>query len=218
MNLTIKALTPELAQDYFDFFDNRAFTDGSPYYPCYCNMYNMSLKQIKEKLYTRFGEYGGDDDAWKRVLRESALEMVTSGTIKGYLTYCDGLSVGWCNANDRLSYFRVGEFDTDDIPEDTAPTDCPGMGIIKSVVCFEIAPAYRGKGIAGKLLERVCEDAAKEGFSFVEAYPKDQHQDSSLAFTGPLRLYEKAGFREYCRNGSTIIMRKRLKPQDEVSR
>ena len=136
---------------------------------------------------------------------------------KGYLTYCDGLSVGWCNANDRLSYFRVGEFDTDDIPEDTAPTDCPGMGIIKSVVCFEIAPAYRGKGIAGKLLERVCEDAAKEGFSFVEAYPKDQHQDSSLAFTGPLRLYEKAGFREYCRNGSTIIMRKRLKPQDEVS-
>ena len=34
MNLTIKALTPEQAQDYFDFFDNRAFTDNSPFYPC----------------------------------------------------------------------------------------------------------------------------------------------------------------------------------------
>ena len=75
---------------------------------------------------------------------------------------------------------------------------------------FEIAPACRGKGIAGRLLERVCEDAAKEGYAFVEAYPKDQNQDGTLAFTGPFRLYEKAGFKEYGRNGSTIIMRKEL--------
>jgi len=31
MNLSIKPLTPELAADYFDFFENRAFTDNSPY-------------------------------------------------------------------------------------------------------------------------------------------------------------------------------------------
>ncbi len=31
--ITIKALTPDLEKDYFDFFDNRAFSDGSPYYP-----------------------------------------------------------------------------------------------------------------------------------------------------------------------------------------
>ena len=31
LNLTIKPLTPELADDYFDFFENRAFTDASPY-------------------------------------------------------------------------------------------------------------------------------------------------------------------------------------------
>jgi len=31
LNLTIKPLTPELAADYFDFFENRAFTDASPY-------------------------------------------------------------------------------------------------------------------------------------------------------------------------------------------
>ena len=37
--ITIKALTPELIEDYFDFFDNRAFSDGSPYYPCYCNAF-----------------------------------------------------------------------------------------------------------------------------------------------------------------------------------
>ncbi|MEE3417010.1 MAG: hypothetical protein VZR53_16795, partial [Prevotella sp.] len=29
--ITIKALSPDLEKDYFDFFDNRAFSDGSPY-------------------------------------------------------------------------------------------------------------------------------------------------------------------------------------------
>lgn len=31
MNITIRPLTPELSDDYFDFFENRAFTDNSPY-------------------------------------------------------------------------------------------------------------------------------------------------------------------------------------------
>ena len=30
----IKRLTPDLMEDYFDFFDNGAFSDGSPFYPC----------------------------------------------------------------------------------------------------------------------------------------------------------------------------------------
>ncbi len=35
MNLTITALTRDLEEEFFDFFDNRSFSDGSPYYPCY---------------------------------------------------------------------------------------------------------------------------------------------------------------------------------------
>ena len=50
MSIKIKALTPELINDYFDFFDNRAFSDDSPFYPCYCNAFNMSLEQIKTQL------------------------------------------------------------------------------------------------------------------------------------------------------------------------
>jgi len=41
MELTIKPLTPALAADYFDFFENRAFTDDSPY-RCYCQVFQMS--------------------------------------------------------------------------------------------------------------------------------------------------------------------------------
>ena len=134
-----------------------------------------------------------------------------SGKIKGYLAYHNGISIGWCNANDRLNYYRVGEFNMDDIPEDKPPLDCPDKGYVKSIVCFEISPDYRGMGIAGRILERICKDAAEEGYAFVEAYPMDHVNDNSLAFTGPLRLYEKFGFREYKRIGSTIVVRKDLR-------
>ena len=137
MEIMIKPLTSELINDYFDFFDHRAFPDDSPFYPCYCNAYNMSLLQIKEQLFARSQEYGEGADVWKRVLRESAWNMVNSGKIKGYLAYHDGISIGWCNANDRLNYYRVGEFNMDDIPEDKPPLDCPDKGYVKSIVCFE---------------------------------------------------------------------------------
>lgn len=210
MSLTIKPLIPERIDDYFDFFDNRAFSDGSTFYPCYCNAFNLSREQINRELFARAKEGNGSTEEWRKILRESAWRMVLDGSVQGYLAYDGELAVGWCNANDRLNYYRVGEFDMDSIPEDSAPSDCPGRGWIKSIVCFEISPAYRGMGIAGKLLEQVLKDAAEEGYSFVEAYPIDQTEKPVLAFTGPLRLYEKAGFAEYTRQGSTIVVRKAL--------
>ncbi len=210
MDIIIKALTPELIEDYFDFFDHRAFEKGSPYYPCYCNAFNMDRDQLGQ-LSARAEASGGGAEEWKKALRSSAWQMVSDGVIRGYLAYDNGLAVGWCNANDRLNYYRVGEFDLDSVPDDTAPVDCPGKGFIRSVVCFEISPAYRRMGIAGKLLEQVCEDAAAARYTFVEAYPRDKAGDSALSFTGPYRLFEKAGFEEYKRIGPTIIMRKALK-------
>ena len=49
MNITTKPLTPELSANYFDFFENRAFTDDSPY-RCYCQMYQMTKEQAKAAL------------------------------------------------------------------------------------------------------------------------------------------------------------------------
>lgn len=211
MNIEILALTPELENAYFDFFDNRAFSDGSPYYPCYCNAFNMSAAEIREELHKRARIYGGGTEGWKRVLRESAVRMVRAGKIRGYLAFDQGISVGWCNANDRMNYYRVGEFDLCDVPEDKIASDCQRKGSIKSIVCFEISPEYRGKGIASQLLNRVCADAKKEGYDFVEAYPVEQSQNNTLAFTGPIHLYEKAGFTEFSRMGTTITMRKAVR-------
>ena len=75
----IKKLSPDLAKDYFDFFDNRAFSDGSPFYPCYCNAFNLSKDRMKTELYQKAEEYGNNFESWKRVLQESAERMVATG-------------------------------------------------------------------------------------------------------------------------------------------
>ena len=209
-DIIIKPLAPELIEDYFDFFDNRAFSDGSPYYPCYCNAFNLSLDQLKRDVFDKAPEYGEGKEGLRLALRASAWQMVQRGIIRGFLAYDNMTAVGWCNSNDRLNYYRVGEFDIDDAPEDSEPSDCPSKGYIKSIVCFEISPEYRGQGIARKLLDRVCQDAATEGYTFVEAYPKEASKDSNMSFTGPYKLFECAGFNEYSRSGSTIVMRKEL--------
>lgn len=211
MNIEIKILTPELEEVYFDFFYNRAFSDGSPYYPCYCNAFNMSREQIEEELFAKSESYGGGAENWKRALRESAVKMVRAGLIKGYLAFADGLAVGWCNANDRMNYYRVGEFDLDNVPSDEKPVGCQEKGQIKSVVCFEIAPEFRGNGIATALLERVCLDAQNDGYAFVEAYPMKQVHNNALAFTGSIHLYEKFGFVPFSENENTLVMRKALR-------
>ena len=206
----IKRLTPELSADYFDFFDHRAFSDGSPFYPCYCNAFNMSKSRIQVELFQQAEAHGGGSEGWKRALRESAERMVASGEVQGYLAYDGGAPIGWCNANDRLSYARVGEFDLSDVPQDEACEDCRCRGEIKSVVCFEIAPEYRGQGVATLLLDRVCEDARADGYAHVEGYPMKSESDPGLAFPGPRRLYEKAGFRVAAQRGNTLVMRKEL--------
>ena len=91
--ITIKALTPELIEDYFDFFDNRAFSDGSPYYPCYCNAFNLSLEQLQKDVFDRVAEYGEGKEGVRLALRSSAWKMVQEGLIQGYLAYDNDIAV-----------------------------------------------------------------------------------------------------------------------------
>jgi ribosomal protein S18 acetylase RimI-like enzyme len=88
--------------------------------------------------------------------------------------------------------------------------NCSGPGEVKAIVCFEIAPEYRGKGIASMLLQRVCEDAKAEGFKYVEAYPVKDGGYMGMAFTGPIHMYEKAGFEVIEQKDQTFVVRKKL--------
>ena len=195
MYITIKSLTPDLAEDYFDFFEHRAFTDDSPY-RCYCQMYQMSKEQSKGAFEHAAGLDGG------QISRKAAEQQIATGALRGYLAFADGVVVGWCNANDRANY-----------PIDPC-TDthfhAPAGNREKAVVCFEIAPEYRGKGIATALLQQVIADAQAEGYHAVVSFPILRSERYEWDCTGPIRLYEKAGFIKVEERDQVAILRKEL--------
>lgn len=79
-----------------------------------------------------------------------------------------------------------------------------------SVVCFAIAPEYRGMGVATALLVRVISDAKAQGYTAVEGYVKVQKSRVYYDYNGPARLYEKAGFAEVSRRDDRVVMSKLL--------
>ena len=192
--ITIKPLSPELNGDYLDFFDNRAFTDGNPNAPCYCTSPNQDEETIK-KMVSEFGTYGV-----KETVRRYAAEMLRENRIHGYLAYDGDISVGWCNAADKESYAGF-------VPDFAKENNC---GKTVSIVCFEIAPGYRGRGIASAFIERVCGDAKANGYAAVEGYAMIADERNEFDFHGPYRLYHKAGFAEAARGNGQVIMRKVL--------
>ena len=193
-NIIIKKLTAELKDDYLDFFDNRAFSDGNPNGPCYCTSPNQDEETIKQMV-SEFQVNGV-----KETIRKYAVEMLEQGKINGYMAFDGGLSIGWCNAADIDSYAGF-------VPDFAKDNKC---GKTVSVVCFEIAPGYRGKGIASAFLEQVCKDAKANGYAAVEGYAKISEGQNEFDYTGPVRLYEKAGFSRIIEKNGIAIMRKGL--------
>ena len=210
MNITIQPLSQSNRADFFDFFDNRAFTDDSPYNPCYCCCFHMTPEEVKNGVGQRAQELGGGYEGLRGALREAAERLMEQGIMQGYLAYDGELAIGWCNANDRQNYLRTGSFNPGKQQEEDYCIAPGEKGKVKAVVCFEIAPEYRGKGIAGALLQRVLVDAKTDGFGLAEVYPQELEAPTVYDFTGPAAMYQKAGFEEAARHGKTIVMRKRL--------
>lgn len=192
--LSIKPLVAELISDYLDFFDNRAFTDDNPNRPCYCTSPNQDEKTIKQMV-SEFKINGV-----KETVRKYAVKMLNENKIHGYLAFDGDTSIGWCNAADIKSYKSF-------VPNFARHNTC---GKTVSIVCFEIAPEYRGMGIASALIDKVCFDAKAKGYKAVEGYPKIYKGRNDYDFYGPVRLYQKSGFQEVSRKDGQVIMRKVL--------
>ncbi len=192
--IIIKPLTTELTADYLDFFDHRAFTDNNPNGPCYCTSPNQDEESIQQMV-SEFKTHGVKD-----TIRKYAVEMLNNNKIHGYLAYDGNLSIGWCNAADMESYAGF-------VPDFARNNTC---GKTVSIVCFEIAPEYRGMGIASAFIDKVCNDAKSKGYVAVEGYAKVSDKRDDFDYQGPVRLYQKAGFVEVARENGQIVMRKVL--------
>ncbi|OJU09457.1 MAG: hypothetical protein BGN88_10030 [Clostridiales bacterium 43-6] len=201
MNIIIKALTPDLAPDYLDFFDHSAFSDHQEWAGCYCTHFHMD-NVLEQKIRENVNTSGGTiDDA----LRELSTNLINKNILCGYLAYLNGIVVGWCNSNRKTAYSRF-DFNTDDSEFIRNFSN----NLIKSVTCFTIAPEFRGVGIATALLKRVCEDAKADAYDVVEAYPRLRDRWDPFDHNGPIRLYEKSGFKRAVQQGNIVIMRKVL--------
>lgn len=193
MDISVRRLTPEIIEDWLSYFDHDAFTDNADWCGCYCMCYHWTKELQKIK------PWNCDEDC-AEFNREQAIRLINEGRMQGYVAYDQEKVIGWCNANDKNAYDNVNFNFKDEVPDHGEK--------IKSVVCFSIAPAYRGRGIAGKLLGAVCDHAKNEGYEIVEAYPFTH--DENHAYHGPTSMYEKAGFAPCMKMDGCVVYRKKL--------
>ncbi len=198
MNIEIKKLTLELIKDYLYYFEHIGFTDHEEWAGCYCVYYHWSdvLQAEREEYESKGGS------CFKR---ELAVKMIEQSSLQGYLAYIDDKVVGWCNTNDRSAYETFNQKNAPELWEDYMETEK-----VRSIVCYSIAPNMRRKGIATKLLEKVIEDAALEGYTYVEAYPTIYVENHQHNYHGAFSIYEKEGFVSQRKLEEIVVVRKYL--------
>ena len=180
--VVIKELTPSLRTDFLLFFDSVAFADNPDWSDCYCYPYHFA-------------------DRGKVENRRAASNQIEESRIQGFLAYCDGNPVGWCNAANRNNYpaiHRLMRSGQDELER------------VGSIVCFIITPSQRSKGIASVLLNAACDKFSKEGLVYAEAYPVKKPTSAADDFPGPLSMYLKNDFTQYRDNGWYLVVRKPL--------
>jgi len=192
LDIEIRSLTPALVDDYLYFFDNVAFADHKEWSECYCLAFHFEPAWDAEDA--------GLENPW----RERAIKFIHERKVQGYLAYFDNKVIGWCNANDKKNYAALKFNVKPELLEEN------GDEKVKSVVCFLIAPDMRGKGVAAKLLERVCGDAKEQGYEYVEAYPRLGSKDMYENHHGPDSLYFNQGFMLYKKCENQAVLRKQV--------
>jgi ribosomal protein S18 acetylase RimI-like enzyme len=185
-SFAITPLTPAARDDYLAFFDHDAFADNPRWASCYC-MFNQAPHNL-QAWETRTGAQN----------RASAAEFIDQGRLRGYLAYRAGKVVGWCNAN---RYDRYTTLDP------RGKTVAEAIGVM---ACFVVALAYRGQGIAARLLQAALAGFQAEGIQEVEAYPQVEGRGTAENCRGPLSMYLAADFEQVGVRDGTALVRKIL--------
>jgi len=158
----------ERLDDIMSFFDHDAFAGMPEWAACYC-MYHHLPHEVWE------------DRTWEEN-RADLVGRITSGATTGVLAYSDGKVIGWCNASLRR-----------ELPARAGGTEDDDTVLVTS--CFQVAPPYRGHGVARRLLDAAIDLARELGCSAVEGFPNPKLDATNPeAFPGPAALYRSAGF------------------------
>jgi GNAT superfamily N-acetyltransferase len=128
--------------------------------------------------------------------RAALREQCAADPVPGVVAYLGDLPVGWCGFGPRSSMRRLERSRT--IPRiDHLP--------VWSIVCFDVRPGYRRRGIAKALLAGAIDYARAHGAVALEAYPTDPggtRRDATFSYTGFTSMFEAAGFRRVVETAS----------------
>lgn len=197
MDISINVLTPDMADEYITYFDEKAFSDGSKEKGCYCVWHHWT----QQKELDRSALPEAERACYKR---NYAYELIKTDKLHGFAAMYEGQMVGFCNADLKDHYFRLNR---ENNPESWDGVEADEK--VLSIVCYIISPDMRGRGIAKAFLKYTCEYAAENGYDFIEGYPAEGDFDVSNC-GGPASMYIDCGF-EIIRKQGFVIARKRVK-------
>ena len=182
MQIQLKRLNLESLHDFLDYFDHRAFLNDDDWAGCYCQAYLNSPDTNPEEIF-------GEGKA-----RQAACDRVAAGNMDGYLAYEGERVIGWCAAASSLMFQAL-----------------PGADErLARILCFNIDPEFRNRGLASQILDLVIEDLASRNFEAVEAAPRDE-AFSERSFQGTPEMFQRRGFEEIMElDQGQVLMRKYL--------
>jgi GNAT superfamily N-acetyltransferase len=172
--------TGERIEAVLAFFDHDVFADNAGWASCYCRFHHV------------------DGSGWgERSAAENRADLAAgleSGDTRAFVAAIEGRLAGWCNASLRRAYpaHRDGSPDDDRVA---------------AIVCFAVAPPYRGHGVARRLLEAAIERLRADGATAVEAYPTRDPASASAAYHGTVAMFGAAGFTLVSDDDHGIVMR-----------
>jgi GNAT superfamily N-acetyltransferase len=153
---------------------------------CWCMEWRLPREQWRAQV-----------DAAKRLALQA---LIDAGVVPGVLAYRGAEAVGWCAVAPRpelAGLQTAGHFATFDAPD------------VWSIVCFYIAPAFRGQGLMDRILAAAVEYALQAGASVIEAYPVDSSVPEArerTGFMGSISAFRRAGFIETAAGGEGLAM------------
>lgn len=169
-SLTIRRLTPELQDDFLQYFEGAAFADNPRWKSCYCQCVYVDHGKVNWSART------AEEN------RAAACDRMACRRMQGLLAYRDGRVIGWCNAAPRV---LLDAFSDEPIPD---------AGHVGQIACFVVAHDHRRTGVARALLEEACAMLRDQGMRVAQANPSSTASSDAENHFGPLSLYLASGF------------------------
>jgi GNAT superfamily N-acetyltransferase len=181
--IEVHTVTDANIDDVLRFFDHDAFADNPGWASCYC-MFHLVASST-----------WGDRSA--RQNRDDLEAALKSDAITAIIASVEGRVAGWCNASLRRAYPAHRDGTADD--DRTA-----------AIVCFAVAPPYRGHGIARRLIDGAVEHLRGSGVAAIEAYPVRDPSAAAAAYHGTVGMFTAAGFDVRSDDDHGIVVRRAL--------